>query len=512
MIVSGGAVAGLENPVRPISETDGPGPCDVEAQLLRIMASGEFRNSERMRRFLQLSASEALSGNAGSLKEYRIGTEVFDKPDSFDPRTDPIVRNEARRLRNKLSKYYLSEGNTDPILIDLPKGGYAATFAFRRATAVLPTEDSSPSLNATRLSREKWWLVASLCFLAGAVPLLWWLQEATKTHGSAIAKPVSTATEARTGAAEAFAVGKHLLFGLRRQGITESRLQLEKAIRLDPAFAEAYAVLAINHQISAIFGSEPRDVAIRNSRELAARAAQLGPHTAIVELSLAIHQAVLKENYMVSEPHFLHALTLLPNDAIARAAYAITCLLQLGRVEEAERQARTATSLDPSSYFAAYALALAEYCSRDYSAAIIAAQKALELEPESEIAAPLLIECYLASGKPDEAWFFIEKIGAADGQRGDFYRARIHALGNANVDVLQQARQLASTASDPLALAQLFAVSKDATSSVHWLQIADKQHNFTARLQARYAPDYDSMRTSREFAALLASFGKPQTN
>ena len=53
---------------------------------------------------------QALSGRAGELKEYAIGVDVFDRPPSFDPRTDTIVRVQARRLRGKLDAYYARAG------------------------------------------------------------------------------------------------------------------------------------------------------------------------------------------------------------------------------------------------------------------------------------------------------------------------------------------------------------------------------------------------------------------
>ena len=63
---------------------------------------------------------------ADQIKESVIGMEVFDKTSSFDPRTDTIVRVEARRLRSKLSQYYEGEGLAVPVVIDLPKGSYVA--------------------------------------------------------------------------------------------------------------------------------------------------------------------------------------------------------------------------------------------------------------------------------------------------------------------------------------------------------------------------------------------------
>src|SRR5262245_66585407 len=96
----------------------------VRAQLARILASPQFAQSERLSRFLRLAVECAHEGSA--LKEYRIGVEVFDRGSDFDPRTDPIVRVQAAKLRSKLLEYYATSGVSDPLVIAVPKGGYAA--------------------------------------------------------------------------------------------------------------------------------------------------------------------------------------------------------------------------------------------------------------------------------------------------------------------------------------------------------------------------------------------------
>jgi TolB-like protein len=116
----------------------------VRRQLERILANSEFAQSERMCRFLRLVVEYSLENRAGELKEYLIGVEVFDRP-SFDPRLDPIVRVEARRLRSKLDKYYVGEGSRDEILIGLPKGGYAAVFGAGETHKKQPFRASTPS-------------------------------------------------------------------------------------------------------------------------------------------------------------------------------------------------------------------------------------------------------------------------------------------------------------------------------------------------------------------------------
>src|SRR5580700_2697895 len=94
-------------------------------QLEKILAHGLFARSERMGRFLRLAVERSLDGRADELKEYLIGVEVFDRKPSYDPRVDPIVRVEARRLRSKLKAYYDGEGRSDPIVIELLRGSYA---------------------------------------------------------------------------------------------------------------------------------------------------------------------------------------------------------------------------------------------------------------------------------------------------------------------------------------------------------------------------------------------------
>ena len=84
-----------------------------------------------MVRFLRLTVERALAGQADELKEYLLGVEVFDRKASYDPRVDPIVRVEARRLRAKLKAYYEGDGSADAVLIEFVSGGYAPRLTLR---------------------------------------------------------------------------------------------------------------------------------------------------------------------------------------------------------------------------------------------------------------------------------------------------------------------------------------------------------------------------------------------
>src|SRR5256885_3998865 len=117
----------------------------VREHLERILTSPTFQQGDRLKRFLKFIVLEAVAGRRHELKEYVIGVQVFDKEDTFDPRTDPIVRVQARRLRAKLVRYYREEGRADETAIELPKAGYAPTFK-RRETIVLVKRSISAAL------------------------------------------------------------------------------------------------------------------------------------------------------------------------------------------------------------------------------------------------------------------------------------------------------------------------------------------------------------------------------
>lgn len=100
----------------------------VRDQLERVLAGIPFRNSKRDALFLRYVVSETLEGRAGSLKERRIGTEVFDRPPSYDTSGDPIVRQTAGEVRKRLAQYYQESRTRMEVRIELPPGHYVPEF------------------------------------------------------------------------------------------------------------------------------------------------------------------------------------------------------------------------------------------------------------------------------------------------------------------------------------------------------------------------------------------------
>lgn len=132
---------------------DAPGESEVRAQLDKIVASAAFTAATQIAGLLRFTVEETLAGRHDRLKAYTIGLEVFQRPASFDPQTDSIVRVEASRLRRRLELYYLGDGRDDAVRIDLPPGTYVPRFA-RAPHLPRPNRGSTAAPAAAR--RRRW--------------------------------------------------------------------------------------------------------------------------------------------------------------------------------------------------------------------------------------------------------------------------------------------------------------------------------------------------------------------
>jgi Tol biopolymer transport system component len=140
----------------------------VAEQLERVLRSEVFRTASRSSKLLRFLVEETVNGRADRLKDYTLGAEALGRGDNFDPRTDPIARVEASRLRSRLELYYAIEGASDPVVITLPKGGYVPRFDYRS-----PAEQTSARPRAPY--RGGWWAATLVAAFAAGAVVSWWL-------------------------------------------------------------------------------------------------------------------------------------------------------------------------------------------------------------------------------------------------------------------------------------------------------------------------------------------------
>ena len=152
-----------------------PDATAIARELERLAASNSFRKADRCVRLLRHLTSLTLEGRSRELKEYSLGITVFERPASYDPGADPVVRLEARRLRLKLAEYYQQEGLEDPVIIDVPKGAYVPEFRLRRPAEAEVERQAAPhpSPPPRRLGLLIWLAAAALLIVVSAAS--WYL-------------------------------------------------------------------------------------------------------------------------------------------------------------------------------------------------------------------------------------------------------------------------------------------------------------------------------------------------
>lgn len=167
-----------------------------DAAIERLVASHSLHGSESLCKLLKYLAKQAIEHPGVQVKEYQIATEVLGRQANFDPQLDSMVRVQAGRLRAKLTEYYSTEGTSDPLVIELPKGSYALLFHERsrvpvsNGNAVQAKEIAEKARDATR----NHWLVPFLsAALLFALAVIGWLVLGRKGQSPVVAASGSAA-------------------------------------------------------------------------------------------------------------------------------------------------------------------------------------------------------------------------------------------------------------------------------------------------------------------------------
>jgi TolB-like protein len=169
------------------TDTSGQIPPDaVLAALDKVLASEAFGKAERPGRFLRYLVETALRGESQLLKENVLGVEVFDRPASWDPRLDPVVRQEAGRLRKRLGRYYENGGALSEIRIELPVGAYVPLFR-KRPAEIEAASAEAPLVDAGPAKPSRTWIYAAAAVLVVGGAVLGWRSLSTKHVSASIA-------------------------------------------------------------------------------------------------------------------------------------------------------------------------------------------------------------------------------------------------------------------------------------------------------------------------------------
>ena len=320
-------------------------PALIRRELDRITSSKAFQPSRRHQKLLRHLVEQAIAGQTAALKEPVLALEVFERPlAGFDPARDTIVRVEARRLRQRIERYYDEEGADAVVEIRLPVGSYVPTLRRRDA-----------AVDATRHAKDL--------------------------------------TER----------GEHFLRQpLARESLETARERFEEALRESPRYVPALVGLGrawLN--LASGWYREPA-VASEHAAEALRRALELDPAEAVAHALLGAVQHQFEYDWPAARASFERASALAPQQAFVHSAFGLH-LLSRGDFDEAERELQLARRLDPQYANARMHMANLRIGQRRLDQARAELEAILDIAPASAPAHGLAALLELIEGRTDAA-------------------------------------------------------------------------------------------------------------
>lgn len=313
---------------------------------------------------------------------------------------------------------------------------------------------------------------------------------------------------------EAYLQGGYFRNKGSEENLNRSIQLFEKAIALDPWYAQAYAGLSETYIMLGIFGLRaPKDV-YPKAKSAAARAVELDDTIAAAHHALADVKKGYDWDWPGAEAEYKRALMLNPSDVIAHSWYA-ELLSKIARYDEAVDEAGRARQLDPVSLGSNTVLGMVLYRAGRYDEAIEACRRALDLDPHHASALWFLALAHEQKGDLRQA--ISELTTAVSMSSAPLYRGLLgHAYGLAGdrTKALQMLENLTAASRtryiSPVDVALIHTGLGDRGSAFTWLEKAYQER--TMRIQELGDPVFRSLRADPRFASLMKRVGLPMAS
>ena len=280
----------------------------------------------------------------------------------------------------------------------------------------------------------------------------------------------------------------------------------DRAIELDPNYALAYAERAEAWSlIGDLTGQRP--TAYPKARNDAERAVAIAPGLAEARAALGWVRFFGEWKFADGLSELKRAKELSPtnptaNDLLARV------IVYLGRIDEAERQAREAVELDPLSVATQFNLARVLFYAGKLDEADAAGRKMAELQPSASASHRWQVQVAVQRGDGETA------LREAQLEPDEGFRSFELALAN---HVLGKSKEADAALADLIAhardgfayqIAQIYAVRGEADKAFEWLQISFDDHD-GGTLGLSVDPLLRGLRGDSRSKAMLEKLGLP---
>jgi TolB-like protein/Tfp pilus assembly protein PilF len=308
---------------------------------------------------------------------------------------------------------------------------------------------------------------------------------------------------------EAYLLGRYHQWKLNEEDLQRAIGHFERAIRIDPNYAAAYAGLAAALPERGVWGTAGFREDEAGARAAAVRAIELDSDLADAHGALAFIRYHYDWDWSGAENEFQRALDLDPNGWRAHTQYAVM-LMALGRFSESIAQIATARELDPLSSYIESSFGRILYRARKYDEAIPHLQRSSQLDPRDYTAYVRLVDVYTQLGRYPEAIAAEEKAKAISGG------AVLHSLRLAQIyarmgkrrealQALQEAKADKNWGRHVLDTALVYAALGEKDEAFSWLEKGVERRDLIIFINTE--PKCDSLRSDPRFEQLVRRIG-----
>jgi len=325
-----------------------------------------------------------------------------------------------------------------------------------------------------------------------------------------------TCTEAvNPEAYEAFLKGRFFFLKFTEAGFKSAVEYLEKAIEIDPNYAEAYARLAPAYWIPSTYGYATPHESFRKAKWAVDKAIGLDDSLSMAHYAAGWIALVYDWEWVKAEREFNLARQLNPNDPLVYQSFAWYSVVA-GRLDEAVDAIQTALKLDPLSLMYNDALGSIYGLSKQFERAVTQYKNTLELDQNYLPSIIGLADSYAAMSRNSEAVAEIERAMNLAGRTPRLVTslAGAYALSGMKEEAQTLLQELHKRVTNeyilPIYFAEVYASLGNTNEAIKWLKKAHEERNYGI-LFLRHDWYWNPLRSDPKFDDLLARMNFPET-
>lgn len=298
-----------------------------------------------------------------------------------------------------------------------------------------------------------------------------------------------------------------------REGFEQAIDFFKRAAEKDEWYALPHVGLADCYMLLSFYAWRSPGDGYPKAKEAANKALRLDPNLAEAYASRAYITAFYEKNWVAAEEDFQRAIALKDKYATAHHWYALF-LARVGRIPEAQAQIVRARDLDPRSTIIKRSAGLLSYYARRYDVAVSYYRDILKTDKRFVVSRVNLAQAHALKGEFAKAHAELDLAKALLPDEPSIYPTRgwIYALEGRKsgalrvIKTLKEQRKLSRQYVSPVEIAEIYAALNMQEDALDWLEIAQRENSDRLAL-LKADPVFDNLRSHPRFMSLVRSVG-----